>query len=121
MLPDASRAGRLGFQREGDAVALLGPFAPSLAASELDKLHGRPLPEELPAFELDAVRVAQKAVRYAVREGLVSSAHDIAEGGLAVALAECCLAGGIGADVTMPAEQELIDGAVRRGSRAAFS
>ena len=71
LLPDASRAGRLGFQREGDAVALLGPFAPSLAASELEKLHGRPLPEELPAFELDAVRAAQKAVRYAVREGLV--------------------------------------------------
>ena len=102
VLPAAARAGRLGFQHEGDAVALLGPFAPSLAASELDKLHGRPLPEELPAFELDAVRVAQKAVRHTVREGFVSSAHDIAEGGLAVALAECCLAGGIGANVTIP-------------------
>ena len=71
VLPDATRAGRLGFQREGDAIALLGPFAPSLAASELEKLRGRPLPEQLPAFDLEAVRAAQKAVRDAVREGVV--------------------------------------------------
>jgi len=38
-----------------------------------------------------------------VRSGAVSSAHDIAEGGLAVALAECCLAGAIGARVQLPA------------------
>src|SRR6476469_6727669 len=37
-LPDAARAGRLGFGAEGDAVALVGPFAPSLGASELSKL-----------------------------------------------------------------------------------
>src|SRR5205807_7176710 len=42
------------------------------------------------------------AVREAVRSGGLSSAHDIAEGGLAVALAECCAAGGIGAGVTVP-------------------
>ena len=106
LLPDASRAGRLGFQREGDAIALLGPFTPSLAASELDKLHGRPLPDQLPPFELEDVRSAQEAVRGGVREGLLASAHDIAEGGLAVALAECCLAGGIGADVTVAASEQ---------------
>ena len=43
-------------------------------------------------------------MREAVREGRVSSAHDIAEGGLAVALAECCLAGGIGAQVELREE-----------------
>jgi len=106
-LPDATRAGRLGFRHEGDAIALIGPFAPSLAGSELDKLHGRPLPPQLPACELDAVLDALEAVRGAVREGLVCSAHDIAEGGLAVALAECCLAGAIGATVTVPAGDEL--------------
>ena len=42
------------------------------------------------------VRATQLAVRDAVRAGACSSAHDIAEGGLAVALAECCLAGGLG-------------------------
>ena len=36
-----------------------------------------------------------------MRAGALSSAHDVAEGGLAVALAECCLAGGLGADVEL--------------------
>ena len=39
-LPDAARAGRLGFAREGDEIALVGPFAPALPASELAKLRG---------------------------------------------------------------------------------
>ncbi|MGO9321623.1 MAG: phosphoribosylformylglycinamidine synthase subunit PurL [Solirubrobacteraceae bacterium] len=100
-LPDARRAGRLGFARAGDQIALVGAFAPSLAASELAKLLGEPLPDGLPDVDVDAVRAAQIAVRDAVRTGVLSSAHDIAEGGVAVALAECCLAGGVGAEVEL--------------------
>ena len=103
-LPDATRAGSLGFVREGERIALVGPFRPSLYASELAKLLGEPLPEQLPGIDIAAVRAAQVVVRDAVRAGTVSSAHDIAEGGLAVALAECCLAGGIGARVRIDAE-----------------
>ncbi len=102
-LPDAARAGRLGFARGGDAIALVGPFTPSLAASELAKLHGQPLPDGLAEIDLDAVLAAQAAVREAVRAGALSSAHDVAEGGLAVALAECCLAGAVGAKVSLTA------------------
>ncbi len=105
VLPDARRAGRLGFARAGEEIALVGPFAPSLAASELAKLRGEALPDGLPEFDLEAVRAAQSAVREAVRAGLLSSAHDIAEGGLAVALAECCLAGRLGAEVTLQAAE----------------
>ncbi|MFI4990833.1 MAG: phosphoribosylformylglycinamidine synthase subunit PurL [Solirubrobacterales bacterium] len=100
-LPDARRAGRLGFVRSGDQIALVGPFAPALEASELAKLRGEALPDGQPEIDIEAVRDAQAAVRAAVRAGLLSSAHDIAEGGLAVALAECCLAGGLGAEVTL--------------------
>ncbi len=100
-LPDAARAGRLGWAREGDAIALVGPFAPVLPASELAKLWGRQLPPRLPAIDVGAVRNAHFAIRGAVRVGALSSAHDIAEGGFAVALAECCLAGGLGADVKL--------------------
>jgi phosphoribosylformylglycinamidine (FGAM) synthase-like enzyme len=103
-LPDAARAGRLGFAQEGDAIALVGPFTPSLAASELAKLHGRPLPDGLAEIDLDAVLAAQAAVREAVRAGVLSSAHDVAEGGLAGALAECCLAGAVGANVSLTAD-----------------
>ena len=103
-LPDAARAGRLGFVRAGDAVAVVGwkrDEAPSLAASELAKLRGEPLPDGLPAVDLQAAIAAQAAVREAVRAGSLSSAHDIAEGGLAVALAESCLAGGLGARIAL--------------------
>jgi phosphoribosylformylglycinamidine synthase len=101
-LPDARRAGQMGFARAGDAVAVAGPLAPSLAAAELEKLHGEPLPDGLPDIELEAVRAAQTAVREAVRAGALASAHDIAEGGLAVAVAECCLAGTLGAQIELP-------------------
>jgi phosphoribosylformylglycinamidine synthase len=79
----------------------VGPFTPSLAAGELEKLRGEPLPAGLPEIDIDAVRAAQRAVCEAVRAGALSCAHDIAEGGLAVALAECCLAGEIGARVKL--------------------
>jgi phosphoribosylformylglycinamidine synthase len=101
-LPDARSAGHLGFARAGDTIALVGPFAPSLAASELAKLCGHGLPDGLPDIDIGAVQAAQFAIRGAVRVGALSSAHDIAEGGLATALAECCLAGGLGADVRLP-------------------
>jgi phosphoribosylformylglycinamidine synthase len=100
-LPDARRAGGLGFARAGDGIALVGPFTPSLAASELAKLHGESLPDGLAALDIAAVREAHGAVREAVRVGALSSAHDIAEGGLAIALAECCLAGDLGAEVAL--------------------
>ena len=102
-LPDARRAGRSGFDpdADADAIAIVGPFQPSLAASELAKLHGEPLPDSLPEIDIDAVRGAQAAVRDAVRAGSLSSAHDIAEGGLAVAIAESCLQGDTGATVDL--------------------
>jgi phosphoribosylformylglycinamidine synthase II len=112
-LPDARRAGRLGFARDGDAVALAGPFAPSLAASELAKLRGDALPDGLPEIDVGAVRDAIEAVRDAVRAGALTSCHDVAEGGLLVAVAECCLAGGVGAALALaldrPAEGDVLE------------
>jgi phosphoribosylformylglycinamidine synthase II len=103
-LPDVRAAGRTGFARAGDTIALVGPFMPSLEASELAKLWGWALPDGLPAIDVDAVAGAQEAVRDAVRAGALASAHDVAEGGLAVALAECCLGGGLGARVSLGQE-----------------
>jgi phosphoribosylformylglycinamidine synthase subunit PurL len=102
-LPDAPRAGRLAFARAGDAVAIAGPFRPALAASELAKQRGEALPDGLPAVDVSAMRAAIEAVRDAVRAGGLTSAHDVAAGGLLVAVAECCLAGGIGATLALGA------------------
>jgi phosphoribosylformylglycinamidine synthase II len=114
-LPDARLAGRLGFRQAGHEIALVGPFSPSLAASELEKLHGRQLPDGLPEIDLEAVRAAHAAIRDAVRVGALASAHDIAEGGLAIALAECCLAGGLGAQVELG--EDLAEAASPGGAR----
>jgi phosphoribosylformylglycinamidine synthase len=106
-LPDTRRAGRLGFAREGDAIALAGwDASPSLAGGELAKLWGDPLPDDLPAVDLAHARVVLEAVRDAVRGGTLSSCHDIAEGGLLVALAECCLSGGLGAALDLGPSDE---------------
>jgi phosphoribosylformylglycinamidine synthase subunit PurL len=101
-LPDAARAGQLGFAAEGDAIALVGPFQPSRRGSELAKLQGLAPAGPLPLMDKQAVRDAHEAVRDGVRSGALHNAHDIAEGGFGVALAECCVAGGIGARVELP-------------------
>src|SRR4051812_10566604 len=100
-LPDARAAGRLAFARDGDAVAIAGEFHPSLAASELAKLCGEPLPDALPDVDVRTVRAGIEAMRDAVRSGVLTSCHDIAEGGVLVAVAECCLAGGLGATLDL--------------------
>jgi len=102
-LPDPLHAGRIGFVLEGDAIAVVGPHEPSLGASELAKLRGEPLPNSLAEIDVAAVRAAHVAIRDAVRAGRLSSAHDIAEGGLLVAVGECCLAGGLGAVLELEA------------------
>jgi phosphoribosylformylglycinamidine synthase subunit PurL len=111
-LPDARRAGRLGFARAGDAVAIVtaGSWAPSAAASELSKLRGEPIEGPLPAADLDELRALHAAVRQAVRSGALHSAHDVAEGGVAVALAEACIAGGIGATADLTGIDPFAEG-----------
>jgi phosphoribosylformylglycinamidine synthase subunit PurL len=101
-LADPARAGRLAFTHEGDAIALVGEFAPGAAGSELAKLRGEEIAGPLPLIDDRAVQEAHETVRQLVGSGSVRSAHDIAEGGIAVALAECCVAGGLGATVALP-------------------
>jgi phosphoribosylformylglycinamidine synthase len=99
-LPDPAKACGSAFAREGDAIALLGPFSPSLAGSELAKQRGE-LDTGLPQPDVAAVAAACEAVREAVRAGKLSSAHDVSDGGLACAIAESAIAGGIGCQVDL--------------------
>jgi len=101
-LPDPARAGRLAFAEPGDAVALItASWAPSEVGSELAKLRGEPLEGALPGADLGALRALHAAVRQGARSGALRSVHDVAEGGVAVALAECCIAAGLGARVAL--------------------
>jgi phosphoribosylformylglycinamidine synthase subunit PurL len=113
-LPDPARAAGVAFDREGDAIALAGPFAPSLAGSELAKLRGE-LDSGLPGVDLEVMRLALDALREAARAGAVRSAHDVSDGGLACALAECSIAGGIGCRIDLDPLIELRGGSGESG------
>ena len=81
------------FAEEGDRIALLGPEAGSLGGSELLWRRHRIVAGRLAPLDLAMERAVQEACRAAIGARLVASAHDCAEGGLAVALAEACVSG----------------------------
>jgi phosphoribosylformylglycinamidine synthase len=92
LLDDVSRCLAQGFRRAGDVVALIGRTREELGGSEyLAHVHGlvRGAP---PWIDLGFEKRLQALVLETAAEGMLHSAHDVAEGGLAVALAECCLA-----------------------------
>ncbi len=99
-LPDPSRVAGSTLVADGDAIGLLGPFSPTPAGSELAKLRGE-LDAGLPQPDVAAVAAACAVVRFAVREGRLASAHDISDGGLACALAESAIGGGLGCRVDL--------------------
>jgi phosphoribosylformylglycinamidine synthase subunit PurL len=103
-LPDARCAGWLGFTNPGDRIALVGSFNPSRDGSELAKLHGSAPAGALPDKDVSAIRAAHERIRQGVRNKEFTSAHDIAEGGILVAIAECCIATGLGAIINLPEE-----------------
>jgi phosphoribosylformylglycinamidine synthase len=99
LLDDASRAVRAEFAASGDSVVLLGSGRPELGGSEyLAIVHGieagRP-----PALDLEAERRLLDLVIDLAARGWLRSAHDVAEGGLAIALAECAVRSGLGVQV----------------------
>jgi phosphoribosylformylglycinamidine synthase len=100
LLEDVARHARSSFPGEGLLVVLLGggdwrPRASDLAGSEyLQAVHGRVAGR--PTIDLGLEKRVQELCRRAIAEGVVRSAHDCSDGGLAVALAECCIQGGVG-------------------------
>jgi phosphoribosylformylglycinamidine synthase len=96
-LADVTRRLTPAFAAEGDEISLVGPVEATLGASEYQRLATGEQAGPPPDLDLDLERRVQAAVLEAAAAGLLASAHDCAEGGLAVALAECCLAGGLGA------------------------
>jgi phosphoribosylformylglycinamidine synthase len=102
VLDKVEQATTMGFKKEGHQVALGGVTKPELGGSEyLAVVHGKEAgmpPELILQHELDA----QAFVLEAIKLGMIASAHDCAEGGLAVTAAECAIAGGIGCEIGVP-------------------
>ncbi|MHB8395067.1 MAG: phosphoribosylformylglycinamidine synthase subunit PurL [Candidatus Dormibacteria bacterium] len=91
----------VGFRKVGEQVVVLGSAEAVLTGSEYQRLAQGRVAGPPPKLELAAEAAAARAVCELVDRGLLSSAHDLALGGLAVTLAECCVAGGLGASVEL--------------------
>ncbi|QVV67089.1 phosphoribosylformylglycinamidine synthase subunit PurL [Synechococcus sp. LA31] len=103
----------------GDAIWLLGagleageaPADPRLSlagSSYLEQVHGA-VTGRPPEIDLPLERSVQGFLRQAIAAGLVCSAHDLSDGGLAVAAAEACIASGLGAHLEIPASTARVD------------
>ena len=81
------------FKSDGDHVVLLGTTREEFGGSEYLKVFHGLVRGTPPWIDLKLERAVQQCCRKAVERGVVRSAHDVSEGGLAVALTECCVAG----------------------------
>ncbi|MDD4047971.1 MAG: phosphoribosylformylglycinamidine synthase subunit PurL [Clostridia bacterium] len=101
LIKDLSYVTTSAFKNDEDIIILLGKNGDELGASTyLSVIHGLEAGKP-PEINLELEKQVQKATLELIEKGLVFSSHECSEGGLAVALAECCLAGKIGADVTL--------------------
>ncbi|HXC81396.1 MAG TPA: phosphoribosylformylglycinamidine synthase subunit PurL [Trebonia sp.] len=101
---DVRRRAGAGFTTEGAQVVLLGTTRDELGGSSwAHVIHGH-LGGHPPTVDLDAERRLASLVAAAARGGLLASAHDLSDGGLAIALAESCLRGAQGCRITLPGD-----------------
>jgi phosphoribosylformylglycinamidine synthase len=99
LLEDINQATTSDFKDEGDVILLLGETKDELGGSEyLNTVHDLET-GKVPELDLDLEKRVQDTCLTVIKEGIVKSAHDCADGGLAVTLAESSIAGGLGAEV----------------------
>jgi len=112
LIEDISRHATQWFKTEGDIIILLGETKDELGGSEYLKIIHKADKGKPPHLELDLEVRIQEACLNAIHDGIIKSAHDLSEGGLAVALAECCISSSksvIGAEITLPAHAMRAD------------
>jgi phosphoribosylformylglycinamidine synthase subunit PurL len=116
LIPDLSKVCGQAWQAEGDVIYLLGVAtdrtgegAVTLGGSEyLKRIHGL-VAGQPPKVNVELELAVQAACRHGIRQGWIRTAHDCSEGGLAIALAESCISGEKGANVSLPIGQIRLD------------
>jgi phosphoribosylformylglycinamidine synthase len=118
LIEDLSHITRATFQQDGDSILLLGDLGGELGGSEyLATIHGAVIGPP-PRCDVKRERLAIDVLLDAIRARAVTSAHDCSDGGLAVALAECCIANResqIGAEIDLSSWRNLPDRAILFG------
>lgn len=93
-----------GFKQVGDKILLLGDTYDELMGSEFQKLVFNKVEGKPPTIDLDKEKRVQQAALQMIQKGYVQSAHDLSDGGLAVALAESGISGNLGASINLTDE-----------------
>ncbi len=101
LIEDLEHVTRQSFQKSGDLIYVIGEAKPEFGGSELQKLREERYFGKAPHLDLEIEHKRQEQLLQAIQSGVVQSAHDIAEGGLAVALAECLFDQELGCEVTL--------------------
>lgn len=99
LIEDTAHITTQAFKHAGDAVILLGSTYAEFGGSELQKLVEGTISGKPPVLNLEVEHAVQQVTLGAIQAGLVQSAHDLAEGGLAAALAESAISGGKGVSI----------------------
>ncbi|MDA4137202.1 MAG: AIR synthase-related protein, partial [Thaumarchaeota archaeon] len=107
----------MGFASEGDTVVAVGETRAELGGSEYYRMLGSAEAGSSPKVDAASDASLYGAVLKLIRNGWISSVHDCSRGGLAVALAEMCIAGGLGARIDL----KKVPSACRRVEDTAFS
>lgn len=101
LIEDLDHITRQGFQQHGDFIYVIGDTFAEFGGSEIQKRLKGNYFGPAPKLDLDVEKKRQDQVLRAIQNGYVSSAHDVAEGGLAVALAECLFEQELGCEVSL--------------------
>ncbi len=123
LMPDASRAVGAHFIKSGDAILVIGECKPDeIGGSSYLAEHAEIERGRLPVLDYDKEIKTGQFIRDLIAEGIISSAHDISSGGLAVALAECCISeySSIGAHVSLTQSDGRKDGLLFAESGARY-
>lgn len=100
-MTDVRRAVTSDFKQAGDSIFVVGHSYDELGGSELARMHEWQGGQVPLVRQEQAKRVYEKMMA-AHAQGLLASSHDCSDGGMAIALAECCIGGGLGALVALP-------------------
>ena len=109
LIDDVSMVVGNAFQRTGDVVALMGWHRAELGGSEYQKIVEGRISGDAPWIDINEEVRLQSTLLSAIRSGLVTAAHDCAEGGIAVTIAEMSMRYGLGARLQWPYDRNAAD------------